>query len=108
MKFNQTFSVLFWQFRKKENKQGLVPIYARITVGGARAECSVRRNVDPLHWDSEKEKAKDTFLEAPLLNEYLALVRAEIIKHTDFYGWRAGWLACLPYRALMKKFDDLV
>jgi integrase len=81
MKFNQTFSVLFWLFRKKENKQGLVPIYARITVDGVRAECSIKRTIDPDYWDSGKEKATSSYHEAAILNEYLTMVHAEINKH---------------------------
>jgi len=34
MKFNQKFPILFWLFRKKKNKHGLMPIYAWITIDG--------------------------------------------------------------------------
>ncbi|PZR04009.1 MAG: integrase [Flavobacterium psychrophilum] len=81
MKFNQTFSVLFWLFRKKENKQGLVPIYARITVDGLRAECSIKRTIDPTYWDSQKERANGAHPESSVLNEYITMVHAEISKH---------------------------
>lgn len=81
MKFNHNFSILFWLFRKKENKQGLVPIYARITIDGARAECSIKRRIAPEYWDVDKGQASDAYLEASVLNEYLAMVRAEIGKH---------------------------
>ena len=33
------------------NKQGLVPIWARITVDGHRAEFSTQKQVLPEHWD---------------------------------------------------------
>lgn len=81
MKFNQTFSVLFWLFRKKENKQGLVPIYVRITVDGLRAECSIKRSVDPTYWDSDKGRVTDDHPESVVLNEYLSIIHAQISKH---------------------------
>ena len=81
MKFNQKFSVQFWLFRRKQNRLGLIPIYARIKINGARAECSTKRHIDPQFWDVKKGEAKPAYLEASVLNEYLSMVRAEIGKH---------------------------
>ena len=54
MKLNQNFSILFWIYRSKITKQGLVPIYVRITIDGDRTEYSTKRVVEPDAWDSYK------------------------------------------------------
>ncbi len=81
MKFNQKFSILFWLPRHKQNKEGLIPIYARITVDGVRAELAIKRSIHPDHWDTERGLAKDSYYEAPVLNEFLLLVHAELGKN---------------------------
>jgi integrase/recombinase XerD len=79
MKFNQTFAVLFWLVRK--NKNGQIPIYARLTIDGARMEISTRRSIAPEFWDSENERAIESYVDASILNDYLLQVRTEIHKH---------------------------
>jgi hypothetical protein len=43
---NHTYSVLFWINRAKVNKSGQVPIYARVTVSGKRAEIATGRYIE--------------------------------------------------------------
>jgi len=81
MNLNQTFSILFWLNRSKANSKGLVPIWARITVGGKRAECSIKKQILPGLWDLENNKAKGNSDEAKAINNYLIIVQAELIKH---------------------------
>lgn len=57
MKFNQTFSVLFWLARGKADKLGRAPIYARVTIDGDRNELSTRRSIAPeLYGEELSEK----------------------------------------------------
>lgn len=63
------------------NKLGLVPIWARITVDGERAEFSTKKQVYPEFWDAEKNLALKQFSEAKAINDYLTLVKADILKN---------------------------
>ncbi|MDX2191284.1 MAG: site-specific integrase [Bacteroidota bacterium] len=80
MKTNHTFSVLFWVNKSKINN-GAVPIYARITVNGKRAELSLKRSIAPEKWNAKAEIAKGNSEESRILNSYIALVRGNIEKH---------------------------
>ncbi|MFD2325065.1 hypothetical protein [Mucilaginibacter galii] len=44
MKNSKSFSVLFWTNKAKADNNGLVPLYARVTVEGKRAEISLKKN----------------------------------------------------------------
>ncbi|MBX9853114.1 MAG: phage integrase SAM-like domain-containing protein, partial [Cytophagaceae bacterium] len=80
MKTNHTFSVLFW-INKSKIKNGAVPIYARITVNGKRAELSTKRSITPDKWNSKSESAKGNTEESRTLNSYINLVRGNLEKH---------------------------
>lgn len=81
MNLNQTFSILFWLNKAKMNKQGLIPIWIRITVDGRRAECSTQKQIYPKFWDAENSKVLDKFSESRSINDYLTLVKADILRH---------------------------
>jgi integrase len=81
MNFNQTFSILFWLNKAKMNKQGLIPIWIRITVDGKRAECSTQKQIHPKFWDTESNQVSEKFSESRSINDYLTLVRAELLRH---------------------------
>jgi integrase len=81
MNLNQTFSILFWLNKSKANSKGLVPIWARITIDGKRAECSVKKQILLTLWDAEKNRAKGNSDEARAINNYLVMVQAELTKH---------------------------
>ena len=80
MNLNQTFSILFWLNKAKMNKQGLIPIWIRITVDGKRAECSTQKQIHPKFWDAENNKVLDKYSESRSINDYLTLVKADILK----------------------------
>lgn len=42
----------------KINKEGLAPVYLRVTINGTRSEISTKVNVDPLKWDDRKSQIK--------------------------------------------------
>lgn len=81
MNLNQTFSILFWLNKAKMNKQGLIPIWIRITVDGKRAECSTQKQIHPKFWDAENNKVLDKYSESRSINDYLTLVKADILRH---------------------------
>lgn len=81
MKISQNFSILFWIYRSKVTKQGLVPIYMRITIDGDRTECSTKRLIEADAWDSEKERVIESHPDASVINEYLRLIHNEVSRH---------------------------
>jgi site-specific recombinase XerD len=75
---NQTFSILFWGNKARINKAGELPIYARITVDGKRAEISLQRSVAASLWDQDAQRLKG---EQPrTVNTFLDLTTANIQK----------------------------
>nr|WP_190809223.1 site-specific integrase [Flagellimonas sp. S3867] len=71
----KTFKVLLWQNGAKA-KNGLAPIYARITIRGRRAEISTGRNCPVANWDSKTSRIVGRSEGARALNQEL-----ERIKH---------------------------
>ncbi|MEM0942278.1 MAG: Arm DNA-binding domain-containing protein [Bacteroidota bacterium] len=64
MKTTQTFSILIWANKAKATQAGL-PLFARITVDGRRAEVSLKRKVAPDRWDYKPGKVIDKSRENP-------------------------------------------
>lgn len=52
MKTTQSFSILIWADKRKEDVNGFLPLYARVTVGGKRAEISLKKKVSQAKWDA--------------------------------------------------------
>jgi len=77
MRNRSTFSLIFW-ISTSRIKNDQVPIYARITVDGSRANFSLKRRILLNEWDSNRGMAKGTRQEAKLLNKYLDQVRSKI------------------------------
>ncbi|MCC8018667.1 MAG: hypothetical protein LIO85_02690 [Rikenellaceae bacterium] len=50
-----TFTVLFFLRKSRIMENGEVPIALRITVNGQRAEVNIKRSIDPVKWDQNKE-----------------------------------------------------
>jgi len=78
MKSTQRFSVLIWTDKRKADLQGNVPLYARITYIGKRAEISIGRKIDPKNWDSETGYVKGSGQEVKDLNSHLIQVSNDI------------------------------
>ncbi len=81
MKVNEDLSILFWLKRQKASKEGLVPIYVRITVKGGRTEFSSGKKIHPDHWDEESATATSGCPEYKLINSYIIKTKAELEKH---------------------------
>jgi len=46
----------FYVKESKKDKNGIAPIYLRITVNGKRAEISTNRRIKPDMWDKSQER----------------------------------------------------
>lgn len=75
---NQTFSLLFYLKKPKDYKEGLVSIYARITVEGKRAELTTGVKCEPTKWNSKGGKPLGHTEEAKSLTKYLDSIKNRI------------------------------
>ena len=77
---NSTVSVLFYIKRAKVNKDGICPIYVRVTVNSKRFEFSSNKFVAPDKWSAEASKIKGNNEEARLINKHLELLKFQILE----------------------------
>ena len=78
MQTSKTFTIHFWINLTKEHNN-LVPIYARITVDGKRAEISLKRSISVTSWDTKSKRSKSRSEEGKVLNIYLDRVYANLL-----------------------------
>jgi integrase/recombinase XerD len=77
MRTNNTFGVQFIS-RTNKAKNGLLPIYARISVDSRRVEVSLKRFIHPDNWNDAKGSAKGKSEEIRNLNTYLEQIRSRL------------------------------
>jgi len=77
MRTNNTFGVQFIT-RSNKAKDGLYPIYARISVDGRRVEVSLKKFINPDNWSDAKGSAKGKSEEIRNLNTYLEQIRSRL------------------------------
>ncbi len=77
---NMNFNILFIMRCTRPKKNGLAPIYARITTGGQRQELYTQCDGDPGLWDQKKERALGTNKLAVQVNETLNEFRAKVME----------------------------
>jgi site-specific recombinase XerD len=77
---NKSFGLLFYLKRSKINTDGLVPVYLRITVDGARVEISSKRYVNPNQWNTNRQKLNGTGEEVRSVNAYLKTLEHEVFE----------------------------
>lgn len=73
-----TFTTTFI-LRTSRTRNGLTPIYCRITVNSTRAEFSIKRSVAEKNWNAGR--VKGTSDEARSLNSYIKQVEAKVFEH---------------------------
>lgn len=74
-----TFGITFLVKKNKINKDGKVPIYARITVNGKRTEIAIKQNISEINWNENKGLAKGSKKEIIQLNNFLEEFRSGIV-----------------------------
>lgn len=72
-------SILFYAKKPKANKEGLIPIYTRITVSGKRIELSTNRFIKLNQWSQEGNCMKGNSILASSINKYLDVLRLQIV-----------------------------
>ncbi len=71
-------SILFYVKSSKASKNGLYPIYQRITINGTRIELSTSKFVEKTKWNTAAGKIKGNSEEARLINSYLDILNAKV------------------------------
>lgn len=74
----QRFSVMFFFKRSKNCTKAAVPLYMRVTVGGERADFSLKRSWNPERWNMETYRATGTKEDARTLNAYLDTMQNKV------------------------------
>jgi len=76
-------NILFYPKKSETNTEGMVMLYARITINGKRAEYSLGRRVDEQRWDSRGTKLRGTSMEVSNLNRFLDNVKNRLFEVYD-------------------------
>jgi Arm domain-containing DNA-binding protein len=53
---NSSVKVLFWLYKSKKNKHGLIPIYIRVTLNKTKMEIASGYFIPSLHWNDKKKQ----------------------------------------------------
>jgi len=78
MGISRTFNTHFRLNLAKE-KDGLAPIYARVTVDGRRSEISLQRQTSVTYWDTKSKKTTSRTTQGKALNAFLDQVYAKLL-----------------------------
>lgn len=78
-------SILFYKKSSKAAKNGLIPIYQRITINGIRIELSTSRFVEESKWNTSAGKMKGNSEEARLINSHLDLLKTKVYETENIY-----------------------
>lgn len=80
MKNSNSFSILVWANKAKSDVNGLIPLYARVTVMGKRAEISLKKKVNPQKWDAKTGFMKGSGNEVRTINNHIHQISEEIFR----------------------------
>src|SRR3954453_11291380 len=74
-------SILFYSKTSKITKDGLVPIYLRVTIDGERFEQSTQRYIALSKWSVDAGKAKGNTEEARAINYFLDALKQKVYNY---------------------------
>ncbi|WP_268225144.1 site-specific integrase [Sinomicrobium oceani] len=79
MQTSTTFSIHFWLKKTAKRKNGQIPVYARITVDGIRADLSTKRTTKSEYWVTSAGRVNPRISGAKSINQYLDDVYARLM-----------------------------
>lgn len=95
-------SILFYSKTSKKNKDGLVPIYLRVTINGVRFEQTTQRYISSEKWSVDTGHAKGNTEEARSINSFLDALKQRVYTYqreiimeglpVDCENFRRKWL----------------
>lgn len=80
MRTTKTFSVLFWVYAQRSDKNNSSNIYVRITLNGKKINVSLKQKVNLDSWDPKRQKLKGNGETSRTINYYLDEVKATIVQ----------------------------
>lgn len=78
-----TINVIFYPKKRKSSSNKLVPIYARITLDGKRAEFSTGKQVNPSKWDANTGRLRGKTPEILVLNRFFDTLKNKCVTIYD-------------------------
>lgn len=75
---SQSFKVIFYLKKGKGRREGVLPVYVRLTVDGKRIEWSVQQSCEESKWNKQTGRMFGTKEEAKKLNLFLDAIQAHI------------------------------
>jgi len=105
MRTNNTFGVQFIT-RTNKAKNGLRPIYARISVDSRRVEVSLKRFIHPENWNDAKGSAKGKSEEIRNLNTYLEQIRSRLTECYQQLTLKKQMVTAIAVKNLFCGFEE--
>ena len=90
----------------KANKEGLTPLYVRITINGKRWEFSTKKLINSKTWDAKNSKIRGNSKEASSINGYLDVLKMKIINLEIEYSLRGEQLTLEDVKNLLSHKKD--
>ncbi len=76
-------NIPFYPKKSETNTDGMVMLYARITINGKRGEFSLGRRVDEQRWDSRVARLRGSSAEVYNFNRFLDNVKSRLYEIYD-------------------------
>ena len=100
-----TFSILFW-LNVTKSKNGVAPIYARVTVNSHRAEISLKRSCPIDSWDNNSHRIRGRNAEKTAVNAYLDRIYSRILDCQEALQKENKLLTAKAVKARFLGLDD--
>ena len=108
MEANNTFSILFYPKTSDSDKNGMSPLFLRITVDGKRAELSLKRKVNSEQWCSISNKVKGNGPTKDEVNGYIDELKFRIRRiQGEFVAQEKPFTASMLKGRLLNKGNEL-
>jgi len=101
-----TFNIIFFVKRTRALKNGTLPIYARITINGQRAEFVIQQTIEDGLWDNEYGCAKGNSKQAKEINDYLDMIKVRLRDHKIFMEERKEPITAFALRDKYMGIED--
>jgi site-specific recombinase XerD len=77
----ETFNIIFFPRKTRSNKNGTIPVYARITINGERLVMATNVSIQPGKWSKRNGCVAGNSEDAQRTNSYLETFRKQIFDH---------------------------
>lgn len=96
MKSSKTFGIRFWLKKNAKNKNGELPIYARITINKKRAHLSLKRSIEEKYWSITTGRVIHSAPNSTAINRYINSVYSKLEEcHSQLYQENSA-ITCMP------------